>query len=98
MDRPGSAILTLYADYFSPETRTMLTIIHLGRINFEFHEVDTFKGEHKAKDFLLINPTGLVPTITEGRTMVLAGYLQYLKYLVGHHKGLRDKLYPEALR
>lgn len=40
LERPGQGILTVYGDYFSPETRTLMTIIKMGEVKHEFHELD----------------------------------------------------------
>jgi hypothetical protein len=29
LDKPGNGILTVWGDYFSPETRTILVILHI---------------------------------------------------------------------
>jgi len=44
---------------------------------------------------LSVNPTGALPTITEGRFLILGGYLVFLTYLANHHKSIREKLYPQ---
>ena len=36
-----------------------------------------------------------MPTITEGRFLILGGYLVFMNYLLNHHKAIREKLYPE---
>ena len=64
-------------------------------IKFEFHSVDQFKGEHKSDTYLSRNPTGSIPTMAEGRFLVLGGYLVFLNYLANYHKPIRDKLYPQ---
>src|SRR5437868_2018667 len=92
LDRPGQGVLTVWGDYFSPETRTILTMLTLGQVKHEFQAVDQFKGEHRKDQYLAINPTGSLPTITEGRFLILGGYLVFLTYLANHHKAIREKL------
>ena len=36
--------------------------------------------------------------MTEGRFLVLGGYLVFLNYLVGHHRIIKEKLYPDDLK
>jgi glutathione S-transferase len=66
----------------------------MGGINHHFIAVDQFKGEHKKEEYIKLNPTGSLPTLTEGRFLVLGGYVVFLNYLVNHHKDIREKLYP----
>ena len=94
LERPGQGVLTIWGDYFTPETRTIVAILQMCSIKFEFHSVDQFKGEHKKEEYLAMNPTGSIPTLTEGRFLILGGYLVFLNYLANHHKGIREKLYP----
>lgn len=90
--------MTVYGDYFSPETRTLMTMIEMGQVPHNFHAVDQFKGDHKREEYLKLNPTGSMPTITEGRFLILGGYLVFLNYLVNHHRPIRDKLYPVEVK
>jgi glutathione S-transferase len=69
-------------------------MLQMGSVRYDFHPVDQFKGEHKKESYLKINPTGSLPTMTEGRFLILGGYLVFLSYLANHHKGIREKLYP----
>jgi hypothetical protein len=36
LDKPGTGILTVWGDYFSPETRTILVILKLSQIKYGF--------------------------------------------------------------
>jgi glutathione S-transferase len=72
-----------------------MIMLKIGDIKHEFSEVDQFKGDHRKDQYLAINPTGSIPTITEGRFLILGGYLVFLTYLSNHHKSIRDKLYPQ---
>lgn len=95
LEKPGmSSGLIVHGDYFSPETRTLMIMLHQSQVKCELHVVDQFKGEHKSDKYLAINPTGSHPTITEGRFLVLGGYLVFLTHLANHHKKIKDKLYP----
>jgi hypothetical protein len=42
IDRPGTGILTVHGDFFSPETRTILVILKLAQVKFNFQLVDQF--------------------------------------------------------
>lgn len=39
-----------------------------------------------------------MPTITEGRFLVLGGYLAFINYLVNHHNPIKERLYPEEAK
>ena len=91
---PAHTGLTVYGDYFLAETRAIMLMIQLGDTKHEFIEIDTFKGDHRKEEYLRLNATGSVPTITEGRYLLLGGGIVFLNYLVNHHKQIREKLYP----
>lgn len=69
-------------------------MIQMCGIKHEFHNVDIFKGEHKKEAYLQMNPTGSVPTLTEGRFLLLGGYPVFLNYLGNYHRPVKEKLYP----
>lgn len=98
LERPGQGILTVYGDFFSPETRTLMAMIQMGGIPHNFHPVDQFKGDHKKEEYLKLNPTGSLPTLTEGRFLVLGGYIVFLNYLMNHHRPIKEKLYPPEVK
>lgn len=98
LERPGQGILTVYGDYFTGETRTLMTMIALGQVPHLFVAVDQFKADHRRDDYLKLNPTGSLPTITEGRFLILGGYLVFLNYLCNHHRPIREKLYPAEVK
>jgi glutathione S-transferase len=74
VERPGSGKMMVYGDFFSAETRTILVILKMSQVEHEVRIVDQFTGEHKAESYLNINPTGQIPTMTEGKFLVLGGY------------------------
>jgi len=67
-------------------------------IEHKLELVDQFKGQNKQQTYLMINPTGQVPTITEGKYLVLGGYQVFLQYLSSSHKSIKDRLYPEEYK
>jgi hypothetical protein len=54
LDRPQSKMekLTVWGDYFSPDTRTILTALYIAGVPHLFNEIDQFKNEHKKEDYL----------------------------------------------
>jgi glutathione S-transferase len=60
----------LYAHPFSNNAmRAQLSLDEKG-LQYDYVEVDLFKGEHKQPEFLAINPRGQVPTLTDGEATV----------------------------
>jgi glutathione S-transferase len=47
--------------------------------------VDQFVGELNREDFLKVNPMGTVPTVVEGRQVVLGAYVMFIRYLMSNH-------------
>lgn len=96
IERPGGKLL-VWGDYFSPETRTLLNIMSVCSVPYDFQLIDQLKGMQKQDEYLLVNPTGQIPTITDvtGKFFILGGYGIYLQYLCNHHPKIRAKLYPE---
>ncbi len=70
----------------------------MGSIKHDFNTVDQFKGEHKKESYLAVNPTGGLPAMSEGRFLILGGYIVFLTYLANHHKAIREKLYPAQFK
>ena len=63
IDKPVSNVLTVWGDYFSPETRTIMVILSSCDVKHELNIVDQFQGDHKKEKYLQMNPTGSHPTI-----------------------------------
>jgi hypothetical protein len=42
----GNNTLTLVGDILQPETRTIMVMLYVGKIDFVMKEVDMLKGEH----------------------------------------------------
>lgn len=96
VDRPGMGGLQVWGDYFSSETRVILSILDLTKTTYKFEHIDQFNKEQVNSKYLAINPTGQIPTVTEGKYMVLGGSGLYITYLVNAHKNIKDALYPES--
>lgn len=64
----------------SQPVRSILMLLQKNNIDYEFKEVDVFKGEHRKPEFLNINPAGLVPCIVDDGFVVgeSCAILQYL--------------------
>jgi len=58
--------MKLYHNPLSPNARrVLLTAAHLG-LSLDEKLVDVAKGEHKARDYLALNPNGMIPTLVDG--------------------------------
>ncbi len=58
--------MKLYENPLSPNARrTLLVVEHLG-LDVELKVLDFMKGEHKAPEFLKLNPNGKVPVLVDG--------------------------------
>ena len=44
--------LKVYGNEFNSDTRTVLTLLDISGIDYEFEEVDIFKGEHREEEYL----------------------------------------------
>ena len=101
VERPRQEILTVWGDPFSPDTRSILAIIRIGcGENFPLYlqEVDQFKGDLRREDYVKPNPSGPLPTLVEGRQVIIGGYVMCLRYLMSKHQQIRETLYPPDLK
>jgi glutathione S-transferase len=75
--------------YHAPNTRAtgMLILLEELGADYELHELDLKKGEHRAPAYLAINPMGKVPAVKHGDALITEQVALYL-YLAD--------LYPEA--
>ena len=77
--------LKVYGHHFNSDTRTVLTLLDISGVNYEFEEVDIFQGKHQDAGYLEKNPTGSIPMIVDdgcqliGNTSVFANYLTLTK-------------------
>ena len=58
IEKPGEGLITVYGDYFSPETRTILAILDISGLKYMLKHIDQFQKQHQHPDYLRINPTG----------------------------------------
>jgi len=68
-----------YHPLSSNSRRAVMTAIHLGA-SLELVVVDLLKGEHRAEDFLKLNPNGKVPLLDDGGFLLWESHaiMQYL--------------------
>jgi glutathione S-transferase len=58
--------IKLYFFPISQPSRSVLMLCREGGVEVEEVVVDVMKGEHKAPEYLAVNPMGLVPAIVDG--------------------------------
>ena len=81
----------MYFLYGGDFTRSVLVqwVLEEGGLAYELRKLDIFKGEHKAGDFLAINPAGLVPVLVTPEGQALHEAAALMVYLADRH-GLTD--------
>jgi glutathione S-transferase len=78
-------MLTLYTTPLSANGRKVLALtLHLG-LEADLHEVNVYRGEGQAPEFLALQPTGKIPLLVEGdfRLSESNAILQYLAEACG---------------
>ena len=87
LERPASNLLTIWGDHFSADTRTILSAIKVANASFggrdpvpySFHCVDQFQAVEPTREELLkVNPTGLIPTVVQGRQVIIGSNIAFL--------------------
>jgi glutathione S-transferase len=61
-------------------------LLEEGGIEYEFRKIDIVKGEHRAAEFLAINPAGLVPVLITPEGDVLHEVAALMLYLADRHQ------------
>ena len=81
----------MYVLYGGDFTRAVLVqwVLEEGGLEYELRKIDVFKGEHRATEFLAINPAGLVPVMITPDGQALYETAALMVYLADRH-GLTD--------
>jgi len=82
--------LQVYGNIFDCDTRTILTLLDIGSIEYEFINVDIFKGEHKAVAYLAKNPCGMIPMILDQNNQLMGSPAIFCNYLTGTKEKLKS--------
>uniref|UniRef100_A0A1B6GD78 Uncharacterized protein n=1 Tax=Cuerna arida TaxID=1464854 RepID=A0A1B6GD78_9HEMI len=88
--------LVLYYLAPSPPVRTVNLVLNALDLPFEIKNVDLFKQEHLAPEFLKLNPLHTVPVIDDNG-FILWESRAIITYLVSKY-GKEDSLYPKDLQ
>lgn len=81
-------MLTLYTTPLSANGRKVLAVSHELGLSPEIREVDVYRGEGRAPEYLAINPTGKIPSLVDGE-LTLAESNAILLYLSEAHGDFR---------
>lgn len=78
----------MYILYGGDFTRAMLVqwVLEEGGIDYEFRTIDILKGEHRAPEFLAINPAGLIPVLITPEGDALYEVAALMVYLADRHQ------------
>jgi len=78
----------MYILYGGDFTRAVLVqwVLEEGRIEYELRKIDILKGEHRAPDFLAINPAGLIPVLITPEGDALYEVAALMVYLADRHQ------------
>jgi glutathione S-transferase len=88
----------VWGDHFNSDTRTLLGILKIANVPHSFEKVNMLNEEHRKESYLIQNPSGQIPMITEGPFKVIGGGNTLINYLINAHKPVAEHLYPEPLR
>lgn len=77
----------MYILYGGDFTRAALVqwVLDEGELDYEFRRIDILKGEHRAAEFLAINPAGLVPVLITPEADALYEVAALMVYLADRH-------------
>ena len=85
--------LKLYAAPQSSPSRFLVSIFKQLEIEFEYINVDIYKGEQKAPEYLGINPNGKVPVINDD------GFILFESWAIARYillnKAPENTIYPK---
>ena len=72
VDRTGGG-LNIYGDFFNPDTRTILAVVDIAGVSYNFNLVDHLAKENTKEPYTSVNPTGQIPMISQGGFKILGG-------------------------
>src|SRR5215213_7186278 len=78
----------MYILYGGDFTRAALVqwVLEEGDLDYELRKIDIIKGEHRAAEFLAINPAGLIPVLITPDGDVLYEAAALMLYLADRHQ------------
>jgi glutathione S-transferase len=78
----------MYILYGGDFTRAVLVqwVLEEGKLDYELRKIDILKGEHRAVEFLAINPAGLIPVLITPDGDALYEVAALMVYLADRHQ------------
>ena len=73
--------LKVYGNHFNSDTRTILTLLDIEGGEYEYEEIDIFRGEHQESEYLELNPLGTIPMIVDNSTVLMGNTSIFINYL-----------------
>lgn len=67
--------------HFNSDTRTVLTLLDISGVEYEFTEVDIFLGQHQDVKYLAKNPVGSIPMIIDNDCQLMGSPTIFANYL-----------------
>jgi len=92
-------VLKVYLEQtrFSQPSRSVWALLLESGAQFEVIEISLLKGEHKAPEFLAVNPNGMLPAIDDdGFVLWESGTI--LRYICSTRSSLPDHWYPKDVK
>lgn len=86
--------MKIYADPISVNSRKVIAGLKLMGIDYTLEHVDYFQGQHKAPEYLAINPNGCMPAMVDGE-LTLWESNAILQYAAD--KNSKNEFYPVDL-
>ena len=85
----------MYGHAFNSDTRTILTLLDISKIAYDYEEIDIFMGKHLENKFLEINPSGSIPVIIDEDCQLMGTPNIFANYLTAKFKKLHSYMPPE---
>ena len=92
---PPPKKLKVYGHAFNSDTRTILTLLDISKIEYDYEEIDIFMGKHQEEKYLKINPTGSIPVVIDDDCQLMGSPSIFANYLTSKFKKLHSYMPPE---
>ena len=73
--------MKVYGHCFDSDTRSVLTLLQIAKIDHDYHEIDIFAGKHKEVSYLMKNPCGTIPMVTDQDCQLMGSINVFVNYL-----------------
>ena len=87
--------LQVCGHHFNSDTRTVLTLLDILGIDYEFTEIDIFLGQHQDVKYLAKNPCGSIPMIIDNDCQLMGSPTIFVNYLTATKQRLQTYMPKE---